>query len=302
MNPGLLIVDKPTGPTSHDVVQAVRRLLGRKTRVGHCGTLDPAATGLLLVTIGSATRLSRYLIGLDKVYEGRIVLGVATDTLDAEGGIVAEAPLPVGLDAARLARATQKLVGTISQVPPAYSAIKVGGKRLYALARAGQEVDIPERKVTIHEFEITRIELPDLMFRARVSSGTYIRSLARDLGLGVGLPAHLGALRRTVVGPFDESTAAPVPESAAQCAERLLSPARALAFLPAVPLSADQVHAMRQGQSVSRALLQDVGGAFDSTGHLRLLGPDGELIGMGQFRSDGSPRDGDLRPCVILSR
>ncbi len=300
MNPGLLIVDKPAGPTSHDVVQAIRRCVGRKTRVGHCGTLDPAATGLLLVTVGSATRLSRYFSGLDKGYEGHIVLGVATDTLDAAGAVSAECELPETLSAACLESAASRFVGTIKQVPPAYSAIRVKGKRLHALARAGEEVEIPERTVIIHRFEITRVELPLLFFRAHVSAGTYIRSLARDLGQAVGLPAHLGALRRTTIGHFDETMAQPPPVSAAECNERLLSPARALSFLPAATVSEEQVRALRQGRAVPRTAAQGIGADLDPELPLRLLDPEGELVGMGQLRTDGSVRGGELQPRVIL--
>jgi len=204
MRDGLLLIDKEPGLTSHDVVQRVRRLLGQK-KIGHCGTLDPDATGLLLLTLGTATRLTRFLIRAPKVYCGVIRFGVVTDTYDASGRVVAEAP------AAEVERLTQAMVeqamggftGPIEQQAPAYSAKKVHGVKLYELARRGEEVPAEAKEVTIYEFQATS-EIADgrLAFRLGCSSGTYARALAHDLGARLGVGAHLAELRRMQIGSF----------------------------------------------------------------------------------------------------
>jgi tRNA pseudouridine55 synthase len=207
MQDGLLLVDKDSGGTSHDVVQRVRRLLKQK-KVGHCGTLDPDATGLLLLTLGSATRLTRFLIRAPKIYEGTLKLGVATDTYDAAGRVVAEAPTG-GLTTAAVAAAMAGFVGTSEQQPPPYSAKKVGGVKYYELARRGEEVPQETKEVTVFEFKpLGELSGPDaggarcLRFLLSCSSGTYARSLAHDVGQALGCGAHLAALRRTQIGPF----------------------------------------------------------------------------------------------------
>jgi tRNA pseudouridine55 synthase len=198
---GLLLVDKTAGGTSHDAVQAARRLF-RQKRIGHCGTLDPDATGLLLLTLGQATRLTRFLIHAPKVYEGTIRFGIATDTYDASGRVVAETPVdalgPGAIDAAM-----PRFVGTFEQVLPAYSARKVGGVKLYELARRGEEVPESSKEVTVYEFARTgALEDGRIPFRLSCSSGTYARALAHDLGAALGCGAHLAQLRRTAIGPF----------------------------------------------------------------------------------------------------
>lgn len=201
---GLLLIDKPSGITSHDVVDAVRRASGIR-KVGHAGTLDPMATGLMLVCVGRATRLLRYVTGLDKVYEGSALLGVQTDTLDADGTVVAESVVDV--DELQLKSAMSKYVGDIQQVPPAHSAVKVGGRKLYEAARKGEPVEAPARNVRIETYDLLASRTPEFDFRAECSSGTYIRALIADTGTELGCGAHLTALRRLRVGEFDVADA-----------------------------------------------------------------------------------------------
>jgi len=198
---GLLLVDKTPGCTSHDVVQRVRRCLGQK-RVGHCGTLDPDATGLLLLPVGQATRLSRFLMHAPKIYEGTIRLGIATDTYDAAGKVTAESRID-GVDEPAIDRAMERFVGTFEQRLPAFSARKVNGVKLYEMARRGEEVPEAVKQVTVAEFVRTGpLAEARFPFRLSCSSGTYARSLAHDLGAALGCGAHLAALRRASVGPF----------------------------------------------------------------------------------------------------
>jgi tRNA pseudouridine55 synthase len=197
---GVIAVDKPSGMTSHDVVARLRRFTG-EGRIGHAGTLDPAATGLLLVCVGPATRLSDALMAGDKTYEARVVFGAATDTDDAEGVVVAEAPLPAELADEDFARAVLAgFIGEQEQMPPAYSAIKKQGKKAYELARAGKAVELEPRRVTIHALRLVEATAEYWDIEATVSKGTYVRSLARDLGEAVSSRAHLSALRRTRSG------------------------------------------------------------------------------------------------------
>ncbi len=199
---GLLLVDKEVGGTSHTVVQKARRLL-RQKKIGHCGTLDPAADGLLLLTVGHATRLTRFLIKAPKVYVGEIQFGTTTDTYDAEGKVTAQAPIE-GLTRAAIEAAMPQFEGKIDQLPPAYSAKKVNGVKLYELARRGEEVHRESKEVTVYEFVATS-ELVDgrIRFRLGCASGTYARSLAHDLGEALGCGGHLASLRRISVGPFE---------------------------------------------------------------------------------------------------
>ena len=205
---GLFLIDKAAGCTSHDVVGDVRRALGQK-KVGHCGTLDPMATGLLLVTAGHATRLTRFLIGAPKVYEGKATFGTTTDTYDAHGTVTHEAD-PTGLELERIDACLAGIVGHYDQTAPPYSAKKVKGKKLYELARAGLEV--PERKSVVEVFSLDRIsplENNTLSFRLSCASGTYARSIVHDLGQRLNTGAHLSGLRRTSIGPFKLEDATP---------------------------------------------------------------------------------------------
>lgn len=206
---GIAIVDKPSGWTSHDVVAKARRLLGIR-RIGHAGTLDPDATGVLVLGVGRGTRLLRYVQDHPKGYEALIRFGVETSTLDASGEVTGTYDMS-GLTDAQVQEAARNFVGEIDQVPPMVSAVKVGGRRLHELARAGVEVDRTPRRVRVTCFELTPTDEP-LVWAATIecSSGTYIRSLAADLGRALGGGAHLGSLRRTHIGPFDATRARPI--------------------------------------------------------------------------------------------
>jgi tRNA pseudouridine55 synthase len=204
MKDGLLLIDKGPGLTSHDVVQKVRRLL-RQKKIGHCGTLDPDATGLLLLTLGTATRLTRFLIRAPKVYEGTIRFGITTDTYDASGQVVAEAPAEAvaALTLEQVAQGMRGFDGEIEQQPPAYSAKKIQGVKYYELARRGEDVPTETKQVTIYEFSpLGELEEGRIRFRLACSSGTYARGLAHDLGAALGVGGHLADLRRTQIGTF----------------------------------------------------------------------------------------------------
>ena len=205
----------PDGPTSHDVVDRVRRTVGTD-RVGHLGTLDPFASGLLVIMVGRATRLAPFAAGWPKAYDGVIRLGATTDTDDATGATVASSLAWQGLDRARVEEALDAFRGTYDQRPPAYSAVMVAGERAYRRARRGEGVELRPRRVEVTELEIERFGLPDVGFRATVSGGTYLRSLARDVGAALGCGAHLAMLRRTRVGPFQLEDAVAPDEVTAQ--------------------------------------------------------------------------------------
>lgn len=268
--PGILLVDKPVGPTSHDLVQRVRRLAGTR-RVGHAGTLDPAASGLLLLGVEGATRLLTYLVGLDKTYTATIRLGVATSTDDAEGDPVGEA---VEVDAAVLAavpEAVARLTGEIDQVPSSVSAVHVDGRRAHELVRAGQQVDLPSRRVVVTRFDVlaVRPEAAELDVVVDCGSGTYVRALARDLGADLAVGGHLTALRRTRIGPFQVADAAPL-----EAPLDLRTPAEVAARLfPVLQLDAGATLALTQGKR------PDVPGAADAP-VAAAMDPAGRLIGL----------------------
>lgn len=252
---GLLVVDKPAGLTSHDVVARVRRLLSMR-RVGHAGTLDPDATGVLLVGVGRATRLLRYLSGLDKEYEGDIVLGTATDTLDSSGTVVGSWDMSqITIDDVR--REAGRLTGTISQVPPMVSALKVGGRRLHELARQGVVVERAAREVRVHRF-VVEVTPEPLVFRARITcgSGTYVRSLAADLGEALGGGAHLRNLRRTRSGPFVETDAVPLDRASASSVR---TPSEAMRHLTRLVASADLAALVACGRPLERSTVEALG-------------------------------------------
>ncbi|MBO0831394.1 MAG: tRNA pseudouridine(55) synthase TruB, partial [Actinobacteria bacterium] len=237
---GLVVVDKPPGWTSHDVVNRIRKLAGTR-RVGHAGTLDPMATGVLIVGIEKATRLLGYLALEEKEYSGTIRLGQTTATDDADGEVNGVFPVKE-IDETELQRAVGALTGEISQVPPGVSAIKVAGQRSYRLARAGQAPELAPRTVTVREFAVDAIRLAgdvaDLSVRVTCSSGTYIRALARDLGVALGVGGHLTMLRRTRVGPYLASQGRTLDELAEELAVIPLADAAAAAF-PRRELTAD---------------------------------------------------------------
>jgi len=208
---GALLIDKPQGPTSHDVVDAVRRHTGVK-KVGHCGALDPNATGLLLLVLGKATRLSNKLIASDKAYEGTIKFGETTDSYDAEGKVIATRPVPP-LTVEKLNELAKEFTGDLMQIPPMVSAAKVKGIPLYKLARRGLEVERKPRLVHVYLFRFTRYEEPFGDFVMKCTKGTYVRSIAHELGEKIGCGAHLYALRRTEIGPFHVDRAIPLEEA-----------------------------------------------------------------------------------------
>jgi len=293
---GVLVVDKPGGWTSHDVVARLRRAAGTR-RVGHAGTLDPMATGVLVLGIGWATRLLTHVVGVDKSYDATIRLGQATVTDDAEGEVTSGADAS-GLTVAEVDRAVAGLRGPIRQVPSSVSAIKVDGKRSYARVRGGETVDLPARAVVVSRFEVLgrRSDGPlvDLDVRVDCSSGTYVRALARDLGLAVGTGGHLTALRRTRVGPFTLAAARVMDELTAATglpADSVVSLADAARLLmETVELDDAGAASFRHGRVVRLAGTE---GAHD-TGSLAVLDPAGELLGFGA-RSGGG-----LRPTAVV--
>ena len=277
MPDGLLLVDKPSGMTSHDVVDVERRALGIR-KIGHAGTLDPMATGLLILGVGRATRLLRYLGMHPKTYEGTARLGAETDTLDADGEVVRSSPVVASRDDVERDAAT--LVGDSMQTPPAYSAVKVGGRKLYEEARAGRPAEAPPRAIRVEAFDVTAFDGRDVGFRVTCSGGTYVRVLAADLGRSLGCGAHLVALRRTHIGPFDVLAASPPGEGEALPVER------AVAHLPRVDLDAEEARAASHGRILAPAGIE---------GPHAVFGPDGALIGV--YRDEG-PR---AKPEMILS-
>ncbi len=291
---GILLLDKPQGLTSHDVVARVRRAANTR-KVGHAGTLDPMATGLLIVGLGMATRLLTHVVGADKVYEATIRLGEATNTDDAEGEQTgkADASAVAALADAELARAVAALTGDLLQVPSSVSAIKVDGERAYARVRAGEQVELAARPVTVSAFEVRSIRrLPeqgviDLDVRVACSSGTYIRALARDLGAALGVGGHLTALRRTAVGPFDVASATPLAaltDGAVAPADVLLAPADAATRL--VPrLDLDEQQAVDLGHGKKLALAQAGGPGIRAA-----IAPDGRLVALVSVSKTGVVR------------
>ena len=291
---GLLVVDKPSGWTSHDVVGRCRKLFGLR-RVGHGGTLDPDATGVLLVGLGRVTRLLRFLSDLPKSYTGEIVLGVATSTLDASGDVTGRWDMSgVTLEAARAA--ARRLTGTIAQVPPMVSAVHVGGQRLHQLARAGVEIDRPPRAVTVSRFSLEPAPEapggpgPDRVFSIRVdcSPGTYVRCLAADLGSALGGGGHLRNLRRIAVGPFRVADAVP-PERLS--AERVLAPIAALPGMAVVPVDEPVATVVGHGRVLGRAQL-----GVDGAGPWAVVDSKAELLAV--YQALGETR---VKPAVVLA-
>lgn len=216
---GALLIDKPAGPTSHDIVDAVRRHFGIK-KVGHCGTLDPNATGLLVLLLGRGTKLSERLMADDKVYEGTIKFGETTDSYDADGRLVSSLPvLPMTLE--ELNQAAEQFVGDLMQTPPMVSAVKKGGVPLYKLARKGVEVEREARLVHVYSFKFSSYQEPLAQFRLACTKGTYVRSIAHELGQKLGCGAHLAALRRVTSGRFEVAQAAPLADVLALNAREL---------------------------------------------------------------------------------
>ncbi|HLF48780.1 MAG TPA: tRNA pseudouridine(55) synthase TruB [Methylomirabilota bacterium] len=278
---GILPVEKGPGVTSFQVVAHLRRLL-RVSRIGHGGTLDPEATGLLPILVGEATKLTPYLVDLDKEYVATVRLGVTTETQDLSGAVVETRPVPE-LDAAAVEAALRPFVGTIQQVPPMYSALRRGGRRLYELAREGVEVEREPRAVTIHSILLERLSLPDFVIRVRCGKGTYIRSLAADIGARLGSGGALAALVRTRVGPYALEQAVPwsllrEARSGAQFWARVLPPDSALGHLPAVSVEDEEARRFSHGQAVPAPGCPD--------GAARVYAPGGLFLGVGRAGRD----------------
>ncbi len=282
---GVVVIDKPAGWTSHDVVAKSRGVLGTR-KVGHSGTLDPDATGVLVLGVGRATRLLRFLTELPKSYDGEIVLGVETGTLDAAGEVTATHDMrAVTEEAVRAAAAT--LTGPIMQVPPMVSAVKIGGKRLHELAREGKEVDRPPRPVTVHRFDVAPLPGEPGVWSCRVecSSGTYVRSLAADLGLALGGGAHLRSLRRTSVGGFTLTDAGTIESPV------LLPVAAAVRHLDGVQVDDDVATAVGHGKILG---LDALGVADD--GPWAVHDQEGQLLAVYERHREGA------KPSVVIPR
>jgi tRNA pseudouridine55 synthase len=268
---GLVIVDKPAGVTSHDVVSRVRRLAGTR-RVGHAGTLDPMATGVLVIGVNRATRLLGHLTLTEKAYDATIRLGASTTTDDAEGEVVSSAPTG-DLDEVRIRSALAAFVGDIEQVPTAVSAIKVDGRRAYERVRSGEDVQLAARPVTVHALDVHRVrpadELVEVDISVRCSSGTYIRAIARDLGGELGVGGHLGALRRTAVGPFTLDDAHTLEQLAEQLTMLPIAEAARASF-PSRDLGPAQAGDVRHGRQIDA----------DLDGLTALFAPDGEFLAL----------------------
>jgi tRNA pseudouridine55 synthase len=250
---GVLVVDKPVGMTSHDVVQVIRNGTGLR-RAGHTGTLDPRASGVLVILVGPAVRLSEYVSASDKRYQAIIHLGSTTDTFDAEGKFT-RSNQPVNVTEAQFEEVLQSFVGEIEQTPPPYSAVKVQGRKAYEMARQGEEVDLAPRKIQVHHLEVLEWAPPEVVVDVHCSSGTYVRSLANDLGEKLGCGAYLVGLRRTKSGRFSLRDATPLRKlqeafTAGNWYQYLIPSAEALGDWPAVELSPDEVEAVRHGHRV----------------------------------------------------
>ena len=292
MTDGILNLDKPRGPTSHDIVNRIRALTGVR-RVGHAGTLDPLATGVLLVCVGRATRVVEYLMAGQKIYRARVRLGISTDTYDAEGQVVAEAEPGFEPSRTQVEAALAQFRGTITQIPPAYSAIKHKGTPLHRLARQGVDVEqiirSKARQVEISRLELTAWDPPHCTLETACSSGTYIRSLAHDLGQALGCGAHLAGLVRLASGKFRQQDAI-TPEQLAQAAAEnrwpdLLHPIEiALAHLPALHLDAGAAWRICSGQTVEAGECEGVRG--EGALLARAFGPEKAFLALVTFDSE----------------
>ena len=282
---GVLVVDKPAGKTSFDVVALVRRMLGTR-RAGHTGTLDPFATGVLPICLGLATRIVPFLTEGDKAYEASLKLGEATDTQDRTGVVVARAEVPP-LTVEALEAALARLRGPILQAPPMYSAVRVEGKRLYELARAGQVVERVARPVTVYELALRQFEPPVLGLFVRCSKGTYVRTLAHDLGEALGCHAHLTALRRTAAAGFAIGQAIDLETLARMGADgargRIIPEEEALAFLPSLQVDAATAGRVKSGQRLGEGELPGLA-ALSEGARLRLTAGGGELLAVAERR------------------
>ncbi len=271
---GVLVVDKPVGLTSHDVVQIVRKGTNIR-RAGHTGTLDPRASGVLVILIGPAVRLSEYVSASDKRYQAIVRLGTTTDTYDADGRVTSSTP--VNITEEQFEEALKKFIGEIEQVPPPYSAVKVKGRKAYEMAREGEEVDLQPRKIQVYNLELLEWAPPEAVIDVYCSSGTYVRSLAHDLGISLGCGAYLVGLRRTKSGRFTLRDAVPLRKlreafEVGNWYQHLIPAAEALSDWPAIELNVEQVDAVRHGHRV-HAETEDKGMA-------RGISQQGELVAL----------------------
>jgi tRNA pseudouridine55 synthase len=285
---GLLLLDKPSGMTSNSALQRVKWLF-HALKAGHTGSLDPLASGMLPICFGEATKLSSFLLESDKVYQVTARLGVQTDTGDADGAVTGTAPVPP-LDAVALAAALVAFVGDVVQVPPMYSALKHEGRRLYSLARAGQQVPRQPRQIHISEFRLESFDQEQPVFRVSCSKGTYIRTLIEDLAKSLGTLAHVTALRRLAVGPFAEASMVTMstlsdaaPESPTGLDRYLLPVDAVVAGWPAVRLDAAAGFRLQQGQPIAAP-------EAATAGLVRIYGNGGQFLGMGEVLADGTLR------------
>ena len=281
---GVLVIDKPKGLTSFDVVARVRRAL-RTKKAGHTGTLDPMATGVLPVCVGVATRIAGHITLGQKAYDAEVTFGAETDTLDADGQVVAQTPVPQ-LTAEGVEAALDPFRGTFEQTPPMYSAVKLGGKRLYELAREGKEVERPARSVTVYDLRVLALDERSLRFHVRASKGFFVRSLAQEVARALGTVGHLTALRRTASGPFTLAAAVTLEALEAEpalAAARLVTEAQAVSELPSVRVSAEDAQRVRHGQRLPA-------GEAKAGERLRVLGPDDALLALAEVGDGGRLR------------
>ncbi|MCF6286836.1 MAG: tRNA pseudouridine(55) synthase TruB [Candidatus Hydrogenedentes bacterium] len=279
---GILLVDKPTGMTSHDVVDKVRKA-AKMRKIGHTGTLDPAATGLLVLCLGAATRLSEHFTALGKVYEGTMRLGLSTTSYDLQGEVVSEREVP-DLDRAAIQARCDAFLGAIEQIPPMVSAVRIGGERLYKKARKGEVIERPPRPVQVDRFEVLSYEAPDAVVSVACSSGTYVRSLCHDVGEALECGAVLASLRRLSVGKHHVDNAATLEELTGPDAvsERLLPMGSALE-LPVGIVNPDALPILANGGTLSSGNL--VEGCPITSGWLQLKNSEGELLALAQVES-----------------
>ena len=288
---GMLLVDKPSGPTSHDVVHRVRKLSGID-KVGHGGTLDPMASGLLPLLVGDATKMSAFLLSDDKSYEFDLTLGATTDTDDSTGVVVSSFPVPEDLSLLRLKALSQEFEGVRLQMPPMYSAVKQKGVPLYKLARKGVTVDREPRRIEIYSLELLAVAPPVLTFRVHCSKGTYIRVLAREIGAALSTGAHLSRLRRLSVGDFSvaEATALSVMEtewSVGDFSRSLLGPDRVFDALPGVRLLGEASSRLLKGALLPATAIFRREGLFHMKDTIRILGQDGRVRAIAEALRDG---------------
>lgn len=285
---GVLPVDKPVGPTSHDVVAIARRALGTR-RIGHTGTLDPFASGLLLLCLGPATRLAEYLTGQPKGYRATMRLGVVTDTDDPQGAVLRTSEAWTAVSRAGVIDAMAGMEGVQTQIPPRYSAKKVAGERMYEAARAGRDVSPKPVTVRISRIEMTRFDPPEVDFEVDCSSGTYIRSIARDLGEALGAGAHLTALRRIRIGDRTVDTALTLDDlgNPSVVSGAMISPAEAVADLPTVVLTEAETRIVAHGGGIARE-------GVASAGPIAMLAVNGSLVAI------GAAGEGTVRPTKVF--